>query len=218
MATLLQVRDDVKFMLGNRAGIDSQVDDNINLAVREIALTIKPQELWVSTTFTTSNATAEYAFSGMSTPVTDLMAILFVRDNTKDVIVKRGGLYDYMNQRHDTSNSSSLGDPNRWTRFANTLVLYSLIPDSTSRTMRMIYLQRPAALSADTDTFPLNAEWEQPAKLLAAAYTWLDLNNAEKATQKMAAYDRYLRTVETPEELEAQSPETKMNFISNPNR
>jgi hypothetical protein len=216
MAALSDIRTDVKFMLGNRVGIDGQIDDNINMAIREIALTAKPQELWTFTTFTTSDATAEYAFSSMSTPVTDLMAVLFVRDNTKDVALKRGGISDYLNQKN--SNSPPTGNPNRWTRFANTLVLYSEIPDATSRTMRMLYLQRPAALSADSDTFPLNVEWEQPAKLLASAYTWLDLNNAEKAALKFQAYDRYMSTVDTPEELEQESPETSLMFVSNPNR
>jgi hypothetical protein len=203
-------------MVGNRTSIDSQIDDNINLAIREIALTAKPQELWVSTTFTTSDATAEYAFSGMSTPVTDLAAVLFVRDNTKDVPLKRGSLSGYLNQK--ISASPPTGEPNYWTRFGNTLVLYSEIPDGTSRTMRMLYLQRPAALSGDTDTFPLNAEWEQPAKLLASAYTWLDLNNVEKAQLKMQAYDRYMATVDTPEEVERESPESSFQFISNPVR
>jgi hypothetical protein len=206
-------------MVGNRNGIDDQIDDNINMAVREIALTAKPQELWLSTTFTTSDGTAEYAFASMSTPVTDLMAILLVRDNTDDVPLTRGGLSSYFNQKLDSTNDASTkGDPSRWTRFGNSLVLYSYIPDSTSRTMRMLYLQRPAALSADADTFPLNAEWEQPAKLLAAAYTWLDLNNSEKATLKFQAYDRYMNTVETPEELESEAPETSFQFVSNPNR
>jgi hypothetical protein len=215
MATLLQVRSDVKFMCGNRNGIDSQIDDNINMAIREFALTVKPQELWLSTTFTTVDATAEYTFSSMSTPVTDLMAILFVRDNTKDIPVKRGGLADYLNQKLDATKSGNTGDPNRWTRFGNALVLYNKIPDSTSRTMRMLYLQRPAALSGDTDTFPLNAEWEQPVKLLAAAYTWLDLNNVEKSNLKIAAYDRFIGTIDSPEQLEDESPESNMVFVSN---
>ena len=218
MATLLEVRTDVKFMVGNRNGIDSQIDDNINMAVREFALSIRPQELWASTTFTTVDATAEYAFSAMSTPVTDLMAVMFIRDNTDDVPVKRGGLSDYLNNKIDTTKATNLGDPNRWTRFANTLVLYSKIPNSTARTMRMIYLQRPAALSADTDTFPLNAEWEQPVKLLASAYTWLDLNNAEKAQLKFQAYDRFVATIDKPEAIEDESPETSFQFVSNPVR
>jgi hypothetical protein len=217
MTLLSTIRTDVKFMVGNRNGIDDQIDDNINLAIREIALGTRPQELWVSTTFTTSSGVAEYPFATMSTPVTDLMAVMFIRNSTADVTVKRGGLSDYFNNKI-VATGFPTGDPNRWTRFGNTLVLYSQIPDGASRTMRMLYLQRPAALSADSDTFPLNAEWEQPVKLLASSYTWTDLNNTEKAVLKMQAYDRYMQTVDTPVDIEDMAPEASLQFVSNLNR
>lgn len=215
MATLASMRALVKFQLGNKTGIDSIIDSNLNYAIIEYILTRRPQEAWTTDTLTLSSATAEYAFSSMSNAADDVLAVMFVRNQTEDVRIRRGSVGHYVLLKQDTTVSSNLGQPNRWARVGNTLILYSLIPDSTSRTVKVWYLKRPTELSADADTFPLNYEHERPIAVLAAAYTWADMNNMEKFQVKYNLYTAMLSAQEKPESIEEESPEAQLVPISN---
>lgn len=214
MATLGDIRSRVKFEVGNYQGGDSRIDDAINDAIIEIALTWKPQELIATATGTTSNQTAEYTFSSTFS-ATDVLAIRGVRNDTDDYRMKRGSLLEYLLVPRDTNEGSNFGRPNKWTRRGNSLVLYSQIPDSTSRTIRIYYVQRPTALSADADTFPLNREWERPTILLASAYLWASLNNTEKSRWKNTQYEMSVARRDQPEDIEDESPEVQLVPVAN---
>jgi hypothetical protein len=212
--TLGTMRTKVKFECGNKSGIDTVMNDAINDAIIEIASTFQPQELLASASGSTANQTSSYSFSSVFS-ITDLLAIVGVRNTTDDYRMKRGSMLEFMMQRKSTSNASGFGRPNKWARQGNNLILYSLIPDSTARTVEVYYVQRPAELTADADVFPLNREWERPVALLAASYVWGSLNNVEKSALKDQQYQATVSRRDTPEEMEDESPETQLVMVSN---
>jgi hypothetical protein len=212
--TLGTMRTKVKFELGNKAGIDTVINDAINDAIIEVASSFQPQELLASATGSTSNQTSSYSFSSVFS-ITDVLAVVGVRNNTDDYRLKRGSMLEFMLAKKSTTYSSGFGRPNKWTRQGNNLILYSLIPNSTARTIQVYYVQRPAELTADSDVFPLNREWERPVQLLAASYVWGSMNNLEKAQLKTQQYQETIRRRELPEELEDESPETQLVPMSN---
>lgn len=207
----------VKYMCGNKNGIDATITNNINHAIKQLVLQVRPQEAWSTTTFSTSSATAAYAIgSGAAVNITDFMAVLMVRNNTDDVEIKRGDMRSYNRQLQDTSNSGALGRPNRWTRQGNSLILYNKIPDSTARTIKLTYLKSPVAISGST-AFPLNDEWIRPCELLAAALTFTDLADEKNANLKYLAYDKLIGTYDRPESIEDEAPEASVRISHNLN-
>lgn len=205
----------VKYMCGNKAGIDSRITANINHAIWQVILQARPQEAWATATFTTSSGDFLYDIgSGGQINITDFMAVLMLRNSTDDVEIKRGSMRDFNRQLQDTTNSAALGRPNRWTRQGNNIVLYSKIPDSTSRTIKLTYLKRTAAISGST-AFPLNDEWIRPVELLAAALTFTDLADAANAGIKMAAFEKTMQAYDKPENIEDEAPEASIRFASN---
>jgi hypothetical protein len=212
--TLATMRTKVKFELGNKSGIDTVIDDAINDAIIEVAQTFQPQELIASASGSAANQTSSYSFSSIFS-VTDVLAIIGVRNTTDDYRLKNGSLLEFMLEPKLTTQSSNFGRPNKWTRQGNNLILYSQIPDSTARTIEIYYVQRPAELTADADTFPLNREWERPVALLASSYVWGSLNNSEKAQLKDQQYQSTIVRRDTPEELEDESPERQLVPVSN---
>ena len=211
--TLGTMRTKVKFECGNKQGIDTVIDDAINDAIIEVALTFQPQELITSASGSLSDETSSYSFSSVFS-VTDVLAIVGVRNTTDDYRLKRGSLLEFMLSKKATG-GNYFGRPNKWARQGDNLILYSLIPDGTTRTVEMYYVQRPAELTADANTFPLNREWERPVALLAASYVWGSLNNMEKATLKDQQYTALVSRRDTPEELEDESPEAQLVMVSN---
>ena len=211
MATLGEIQSRVQLKIGNKQNWDTQIIHRINQAILQVIKEMKPQEAWEVTTFSTSDGTSEYTFSGMS--ATDVYAVLMVRDNTDDVEILKGGIREY--NRVLRTGDSSKGDPRRWTRRENSLILYSLIPDSTSRTIEMVYLRRPALLATSTDTFFLNDEWIDAVEELAAARLWGDLNEPDKSRAAMSIYRDMLINMDKPESLEDEAPLGQFVPISN---
>ena len=204
--SLATIRSRVAVKAGNVTNRDSLITENINEAILQVIQEAKPQEMWAENSFTTSNATAAYLFSGMSTPVTDVLWVLFVRSTTGDYPLHHRSFEVWNRYKQSTSTTGSTGDPHLWTRLKNGLVLFGRIPDSTSRTIHFDYLKRPTRLSADGDSFPLNDEWKRPVEELAAALTLADLNSP-KADVKFATYQELLARRMTPENEEEGSPE-----------
>lgn len=207
----------IRYMCGNKNGIDATITANINHAIKQLVLQVRPQEAWALTTFSTSSSTAVYAIaSGSAISIADFMNVLMVRNNTNDVEIKRGDMRSYNRNLQDTSNTASLGRPNRWTRRANSLILYNKIPDSTTRTIALTYLKRPADISGTT-AFPLNDEWIRPCELLAAGMTFTDLADMANANLKFSAYDKALGAFDKPENIEDEAPEASIMLVHNLN-
>ena len=212
--TLATLRTKVQFEVGNKNGITQIIDDAINDAIIEVVSTFQPQEMVTSATGSVANQTSSYSFSSIFS-ATDVLAIVGVRNDTDDYRLKNGSLLEFLLARTSTTGSSNFGRPNKWTRQGDNLILYSMIPDVTARTIRMYYLQRPAEITAAATAFPLNREWERPVVLLAASYVWASLNNVEKANLKEQQYVATVSRRDTPDELEDESPERQFVPMSN---
>lgn len=213
-ATLAQMRTRVKIMVGGKAGIDDTIDGNINEAILQLIQEVRPQEVTTSTTFAAAASTAEYTFSSSPISVTDLLAVVMVRDNTKDWEIKRGGKREYNRFPQDTSVAGNLGDPHRWTRIGNKLILYNKIPNSLTRTIELTYLKRPATMTSVVN-FPLNEEWRKPVERLAASMTWADLSKMDLSSFHASVYREMIAIRQNPEAIEDEAPEAQMIPISN---
>lgn len=190
MTTLATMRSNVSFGLGAKGGINSQIDNALNEATLQHVLTVKPKEMQATETFSTSSATAAYNLA-TATGSTDIYAILYVRNTTDDLPLILGDETEWNNSRQDSSVSSNLGRPNKWIHIEDDIVLYSMIPDSTTRTISLRYLKRPPTMTSAV-AFPLNEEHERPVEQLAKALLWIDLGNDAKATAAKALYDQMI--------------------------
>lgn len=186
--TLSTIRARVAFKCGGVDNRDTYVDEAINEAILQVIQEGKPHEMETTTTWSSSTGTSSYSFSTIG--CTDCYIPLFVRDNTNDYELKHRSYEEWNRYSHSTS-SSSLGNPHLWTRFGNNIILWSRIPDSTSRTLQLTYLKFPTALSTDASTFPLNDEWQRPVDELAAGLLLRDLNSP-KAAEKFQIYQELL--------------------------
>lgn len=186
--TLATIRSRVAFKCGGVDNRDTYIDEAINEAILQVIQEAKPHEMETTTTWSLSSATSSYSFSTIG--CTDCYIPLFVRNNTDDVQLKHRSYEEWDRFRHSTA-SSNLGQPNLWTRFANNIIVWSSIPDSTARTLQITYLKFPTALSTDASTFPLNDEWQRPVDELAAGLLLRDLNSP-KAAEKFAIYNELL--------------------------
>jgi len=214
MAELNDIRTRIKFRIGSKEAADDQIDQNLNEAIRHTILRVRPQEMQTTTTFTTTSGKFKYSFA-TDLVVTDLLAIEFVRDQTDDVEILQGARQHFNRLQQDTTNTSSLGNPRRWVREGENIILYSRIPDATARTIKVSYLQRPADLSSTNTTFPLNDEWLLPTEQWAAGLTLLDLNANDKAGAKFGLYEQMITSREDPEGIEDESPEGLLLPVSN---
>lgn len=212
-ATLVQMRARVKRMAGGKTQIDDVIDDNINEAILQLIQEVRPREMTEYKSFSAVSTQAEYTFV-TDISITDCYAVVMVRDETKDWEIKQGSERQYNRLRQDTSVSSTLGNPHRWCRIANSLFLYNKIPDSTTRTIGLWYLERSPTMTASQD-FPLNEEWRKPVERLAAALTWADLNKPELHQMHYGIYQTMLLRRETPDGIEDEAPEAQMVPISN---
>jgi len=203
--TLATMRTRVAFKVGNRTGIDTTIDDNLNKATLYVLSTMRPQDMWGTVSFSTVSGTAEYTFAGI--PVTDLYSILMLRDTTNDREILRGSMRHYNKLKQSTA-ASNLGDPRRWTRRGENLVLYSRIPGSVL-SVKVTYLQRPPTMTG-AQNFPLNLEWERPVEEYAAFLTWTDLNEAGKADARMKAFQAFIAPMDKPEAIEDEAPEASL--------
>jgi len=219
-ASLATMRTNVLYKVANKPGITANVDAKINEAVLHIVTKYRPQDMWGRANVTAVANQALYTFnvsaSGLRTlaagDVLDLYAILMVRNTTNDREILRGSMRHFNRLRQDTAVAATVGEPRRWTRQENSLVLYSRIPDSTARTFRVTYLRRPPTMvvGPPAQLFPLNDEWQAPVEEYAAFLLWTDLNEANKAAAKLAAFQTMIGAIvglEKPEVIEDEAPE-----------
>jgi hypothetical protein len=209
------MRSRVKLAMANKTNIDDTIDRNLNEATLQHTLRVRPKEMQTSTTFSTTGAIAEYGYGISDTiAVSDLYAFLYVRDSTDDVPLVQGNETEWNDSRQSLTDTALHGDPRRWLHIERKLVLYAQIPDSTSRTIKVRYLKRPATMTSSVD-FPLNDEHIRPVEQLAKHLTWLDLGNEEKAIAALNSYEALLATRQQPLDMEDMSPEFRFTPVHN---
>jgi hypothetical protein len=206
------MRATVKRMCGGVTQMDDAIDDNINEAILQLITEVRPDEVTEYTSFSCVANQAEYTFSG-DISITDCYAVLMVRDETEDWEIKKGDEYEFNRLKQDTSNSATTGNPHRWIRLGNSLILYNKIPDGTN-TIGLWYLERSVTMTTSQD-FPLNEEWRKPAERLAAAITWTDLNKPQLAQLHASAYREMVALRQNPGGIEDEVPEAQIVPTSN---
>jgi hypothetical protein len=208
------MRTRIYVALGHKSGLTANIDNNINEATLQVVFRQRPQEMCTSTTFSTADGDFDYTIaSGGDIAVTDLYAIEMVRNETQNYRLEQGAYWEFEGQ--DQTGSDATGDPRKWFRRGNVLYLYNLVPDDSADTIRVSYLKRPTALSADADVFALNDEWVKPVETLATALTYLDMNMFDRAQVWNAAFNDLLGTRETPEQIEDENPDASFIMASN---
>ena len=202
MTTFAQLQDEVQFHIRQRPDLNSFVKNKINEAILDVMLLVKPPEFQSTTPISTVANTSAYNLQATD----DVLAILGVRNGTTTVKnnrrLIRGSYEEFDEQDQDTSNASVTGQPTKYFRYANQIILYSKIPDAVySLTVRI--LERPTALSADADTFPLELEWKEPVVLRAAQKMWALKGNEARYALTGALFQESLGSVlETIQSIE----------------
>lgn len=212
--TLLNMRNRVAGKLGGKSSHKAEIINALNEASQQLAWELKPHEAVTSVTFTTTDEDFDYDF-GVTDDInaSDVYAPIFVRNETDNDLLTSGTFEEFLRVRNDDNDT---GQPSKWCRFGNQLILYNSIPDGgTTRTIRVYYVKRLTEMSSDTDTFKLNDEWVRPVEELAAALMLKDLRDFDAAAATMQAYNLLVSSRQTPEMFDDSSPMGGVFPISN---
>jgi len=205
------MRGRVKGSLGNKGNINDDVDNALNEAMWQIIWTHKPHEATNNTSFTTTASDYDYNFSDDLTD-TEIYAPYMLFNSTDSRMLTNGSFEEFLRSR-----DTGTGEPSKWCRYKNQIILYKSIPDSTSRTIEVYYVKRLTRMNDETDTFPLNDEWIYPTEELATAIMFNRLKQFDAAEAHYRAYSAAVGTRDTPEMIDQEAPEGGFIFISNPN-
>ena len=179
MTTFATLQDEVQYHIRQRPDLNSFVKSKLNEAILDVMLLVQPPEFQSTTPISTVANTSAYNLQASD----DALAILGVRNGTTSVKANRrlvrGSYEEFDEMDQDTSVANVTGQPTKWFRYANQIILYNKIPDAVySITVRI--LERPTTLSADADTFPLELEWQEPVVLRAASKIWALLGDQDR--------------------------------------
>lgn len=211
MATLLQMRGRVKSSLGNKGNINDDIDNAINEAMWQIIWEEKPHEATADTTFTTSASDYDYGFTD-DIADEEIYAPYMIFNSTDQHMLLSGSFEEFLHSR-----DKGTGQPSKWCRYKNQIILYKSIPDGTSRTIEVYYIKRLTKMSDEESTFPLNDEWIYPTEELATALMFNRLKQFQAAEAHYQAYRTAVGTRDTPIMVDQEAPEGGFLFISNPN-
>ena len=204
--TLLTIRTQIITEIGGRTDLDSVIDDQVNYALQELTTMFEFEQLQGDSTTTTTADQAEYLLP------TDLYVLWSVREES----VKKGllELKDWQTYRNVDTGTS--GKPNWYTQYNRKLILFNSVPDDNATdnyTIRILYWQTHAALSADADNVTTPAEWERGLRLKATSFMFTILDMDEKAAAKSAEFDRWVGRITIPRaNAEAKQDTTRANF------
>ena len=208
------MRSNIVFNTGRKAGMDAKIDANLNRATLQVVKRMRPKEMQTSTTFTTTEGDFDYSIAAAGDiAVADLYAILMVRNNTDEYRLARGTLAEF--EAGKQTGSSAKGKPHKWFHYGNNLFIYDRVPDSTTRTLRVRYLKRPATMSSSNTAFPLNDEWIEVVEELATAMTFANLNQTDKVGLHSSVFESLIQRMETPEQIEDEAPDGQIIMVSN---
>lgn len=173
MTTFGEIKDEVQWHIRQRTDIETFVERKINQAVIDVMLLVKPPEFFSTVTVTTTAGTPNYDLESSA----DTLAVIGVSITNTNISsnnrrLHRGHWDQFDDADQDFSTTGpNLGRPRRYFRYEDEIIFYDKVPDDNDGndySIRVRTLQRPTVMTADSDTFPLEIEWEEPVTLRAA--------------------------------------------------
>lgn len=193
--TFGQLKEKIRFRVGNRSDIDQLIADNINRAYIDIATREKftaggkifafPEHLYFPTLIKNAELTLttniqKYALAS------DFAWMITMKNKTQDVPVALKTLKQF----YLFIDKPDKGIPTM-ACVVNQDVYFYPIPNQ-SYSMIYWYKKRPALLSSDNDTPELPQEWHEAIFLLASAMTFYDLLEEVRGDRHMALLENWL--------------------------
>jgi hypothetical protein len=173
---------ELKFRLGNRTDMTSQLTTAVQMAYDELVTGLKIPETEESSVLTLSTGTTTY------TMPTDILFPVSVRNATDGERLEAMSIRNYDRIR----DVATTGKPSHYVWWRNELII---VPpnDTTARTFLMRYRKRLVALSASTTLSALPREWDEV--IIQGAYfralDWLQLKQ-----EGMAAKAEYMQMLQ----------------------
>lgn len=180
MTTFIELQDEVQWHIRHRRDLQGFVKSKINQAVLDVMRIVKPPEFLATTAITTSDGVSAYDLGSQSE---DVLAVLGVAIDSTSVNVENRRLLRGRYEEYDEQDPTNTGRPRKWFRYGNNLILYNRVPDDNdgdNYDLTVRILERPTALSADADVFPLQLELEELVVLRAASKMFTLLGNLER--------------------------------------
>jgi len=168
--TYSQMKDRLKFELGNRTSLETPTDwygTLINEAYSMLCLRTRlfniPFRIWLPELETSYALTTTDGTPYVSLP-TDCFIVRAIWDSDNDVILRWITPEDYYS-RTGRANSGAKSTPREYTRLGTKLYLYPT-PDATYNET-CYYKKYPSGLSQDNDVTEIGREWDVPIIKLA---------------------------------------------------
>ena len=133
-----------------------------------------------------ADSTVEYALSPTITSYIDISTVTYV-DSSSDI----KGLIRRNPQSVGNVAKTDLGEPVFWYEWAGSIGVFPYIPSvstTTTETVTVYYVTKPAALSATTELVLVPAIYDQALTLYVAAQALLKEKKYEKSGALMSAY------------------------------
>lgn len=215
VATFQTMRTNVWLMMDTRSDLDpgtalglARLNLFINKAYAHCALpnVHDHPELVTSVDIAMVAGTRSYSISratlaGLAAP--PLYAIKHLYDVTRGRRIRPMTLRQMLERHFDTVALTPAGRPNRYTRFAETLLL-DRYPTATEagQLLTLYYWREISPMTLDADTTLFSQPWDQVVEAGAAYYGWVALNNSVRADLARDNFGRLINEVGSIGDLE----------------
>lgn len=147
--TRTQLEAALKFRVGNRSDVTTQLTDAVKFAHDELITSLRVPE--------TQETAALLTTTGISTypAPSDMFAIVSLRNDTD-----RERLYPLSIRQLDKQHTSTTGKPTHYAWWRNEIIFFPT-PDSTQRAILMRFIKRLPSLSVAGSVSSLPREWDE---------------------------------------------------------
>jgi len=173
MATFGEIKNEVQWHIRQRTDMVTFLELKINQAVLDVMLLVKPPEFFSTVTIATVAGTPNYDLEASASTLAVLgVNIMNTNFSSNDRRLERGHWDQFDAGDQDfTTTGPNLGRPRKYFRYEDEIIFYNKVPDDNdgnNYSIRVRTLLRPTVMTSDSDTFPLELEWEEPVALRAA--------------------------------------------------
>lgn len=219
VATLAELRTNVWLMMDTRTDLDPSVPGSlgetrlnlfINKAYAHCALpnVHDHPELVDVYNFTLATGVRSYSISRATLTLAGnahLYAIKHLYDRVRGRRIRPMTLRQMLERHFDTVALTPAGRPNRYTRFAENLLLdrYPTAAENGD-VMELYYWREITPMVLGTDTTLFTQPWDQVVEAGAAFYGWTALNNTVRADLARDHFGRLINEVGSIDQLEGQ--------------